>query len=126
MKEPIKYQLFWRNWFRKKELYEKINRPEIRFNAIKKYIKGNNVLDFGSGTGYFVHKLANDGFRVTGIDFFEETKIRKIKSTVLILLKSIKHLELLEFEEKFDTIIASEVLEHLSINEIYCCFKVFL
>jgi 2-polyprenyl-3-methyl-5-hydroxy-6-metoxy-1,4-benzoquinol methylase len=100
MRKSINYQLFWRKWFRKKELYEKINRPDIRLEAIKKYIKGKNVLDFGSGTGYFIYRLANEGIRVTGIDFFEETRIRKIKSTVLILLKSIKHLKLLEFEGK--------------------------
>jgi len=125
MKESINYQLFWKEWFRKKELYEKINRPDIRLEAIKKYIKGKNVLDFGSGTGYFVFRLANEGFRVTGIDFFEEEKIRKVKSKVLILLKSIKHLKLLEFEEKFDTIILSEVLEHLNMNEIYVVLRFF-
>jgi 2-polyprenyl-3-methyl-5-hydroxy-6-metoxy-1,4-benzoquinol methylase len=92
MKESINYQRFWEEWLKKKELYEKINRPDIRFEAIKKYIKGKNVLDFGSGTGYFVYRLENEGFRVTGIDFFKETKILKVKSTVLILLKSIKHL----------------------------------
>jgi 2-polyprenyl-3-methyl-5-hydroxy-6-metoxy-1,4-benzoquinol methylase len=125
MKESINYHLFWKEWFRKKELYEKINRPDIRLEAIKKYIKGKNVLDFGSGTGYFIHRLANEGIRVTGIDFFEEEKVRKVKSKVLILLKSIKHLKLLEFEEKFDTIIASEVLEHLKTNEIYVVLKFF-
>jgi len=106
-------------------LYEKINRPDIRFDAINKYIKGKNVLDFGNGAGYFVYRLTNEGFRVAGIDFSEEEKIQKVKSTVLILLKSIKHLKLLEFEEKFDIIIISEVLKHLNMNEIYVVLRFF-
>jgi 2-polyprenyl-3-methyl-5-hydroxy-6-metoxy-1,4-benzoquinol methylase len=103
---------------KKKELYERINRPDIRFEAISKYIKGTNILDFGFGTGYFINRLAAKNLHVTGIDFSPQIKIKKETRTVLISLKSIKHIKLLNFEEQFTTIIVSEVLEHLKTNEI--------
>jgi len=119
------YYLFWKKWFRRRKLYEKINRPDVRFEAIRKYVKGKNILDFGFGTGYFIRKLANEGFNVTGIDFSQNMKIKRNKSVLLILLRDIKHLNLLEFERKFDTIISSEVLEHLNKNEINKVLRFF-
>jgi len=48
---------FWGKWFKKKKLYDQINRPDARFSAIRRYIKGRNVLDFGYGTSWFIKKL---------------------------------------------------------------------
>jgi hypothetical protein len=55
---------FWREWFKKKKLYHQINRPDVRFSKIRRYIKVGNILDFGYGTGilfsyiYFKHFLS--------------------------------------------------------------------
>ena len=116
---------FWGKWFKKRKLYHQINRPDVRFPAIRRYIKGRNVLDFGYGTGWFIKKLTKEGFNVTGIEFLGSRKIQKKKNAILISLDSVKDLSNLSFEEKFDTIIASEVLEHLSKDEIDGTLKFF-
>jgi len=116
---------FWRKWLKKKKLYEQINRPDVRFLAIRKYIKGRNVLDFGYGTGWFIKKLAKEGFNITGVEFLGSRKTSKRKNITLISLNSVKDLSNLSFKEKFDTIIASEVLEHLSKGEINKALKFF-
>ena len=119
------YKGFWKKWFEEKNLYEQINRPEIRYNTIRKYIKGKNVLDFGYGTGFFIKKLLQEGFNVTGIDFFKNIKVQKRKRLTLISLRNINDLFLLSFKEKFDTIIASEVIEHLNKGETNKVLKFF-
>ena len=119
------HYLFWKKWFRRKSLYEKINRPDVRFDAVRKYIRGNNILDFGFGTGYFVSRLVNEGFKVIGIDISKDMKIERNKSMILISLKNVNYLKFLKFENKFDTIISSEVLEHLNKNELNKVLRFF-
>ena len=117
--------MFWRKWFKRKELYEKIDRTDVRFKMIRRYIKGKNILDFGFGTGYFIRKLASEGFNVTGIDFSQDMKIRKNKMALFILLKNVKCLKMLKFGWKFNTIICSGVMEYLDKNEIDQVLKFF-
>jgi 2-polyprenyl-3-methyl-5-hydroxy-6-metoxy-1,4-benzoquinol methylase len=97
----------------------------VRFSKIRRYIKGRNILDFGYGTGWFIKRLANEGFNVTGIDFIGIKKILKRRNIILISLNDIRDLNEFSFKEKFDTIIASEVLEHLTKNEIKRTLKFF-
>jgi 2-polyprenyl-3-methyl-5-hydroxy-6-metoxy-1,4-benzoquinol methylase len=121
----INYKDFWRKWLNRKKLHRQISRADVRFAAIKNNIKGNNVLDFGYGSGYFIEKLSIKGFNVTGIDFFRSRKIQKRKNITLITLNNVEDLKSLSFERKFDTIIASEILEHLNKNEINKAMKFF-
>jgi 2-polyprenyl-3-methyl-5-hydroxy-6-metoxy-1,4-benzoquinol methylase len=125
MKSVSNYRNFWRKWLKKKKLYEQINRPDVRFSTIRKYIKGRNILDFGYGTGWFVKKLAKEGFNITGVEFLGSRKISKRKNITLISLNSVKDLSNLSFEEKFDIILTSEVLEHLTKDEINKTLKFF-
>lgn len=97
----------------------------MRFSKIRRYIKGRNILDFGYGTGWFIKRLAKEGFNVTGIDFLGIKKILKRRNIILISLNDIRDLNKFSFEEKFDTIIESEVLEHLTKNEIKRTLKFF-
>jgi 2-polyprenyl-3-methyl-5-hydroxy-6-metoxy-1,4-benzoquinol methylase len=43
----------------------------VRFPAIRRYMGRENILDFEYGTGWFIERLANEGFNVTGIEFLK-------------------------------------------------------
>lgn len=84
----------------------------LRFECINKYIIGKKILDIGSSEGY-VHKLLkreNPDKRIFRID--------KKNSDFNMDLNNPKNIK-----EKFDTIIAGEIIEHLEspINFIRYC-----
>ena len=74
------------------------------------------VLDVGCGNGVISRHLGKLGFNVTGVDVSEKT-IEKARSltdlpNVVFMKKSAE--ELVASGEKYDAIVCSEVLEHLS------------
>jgi 2-polyprenyl-3-methyl-5-hydroxy-6-metoxy-1,4-benzoquinol methylase len=119
--KKIKEKEFWRKIFQRKEWYDEINKTKVRFEVIEKYVKGSLVLDFGCGTGFFIKKLIEKGLNVIGIDFYTP----KINGAKFIKIKDVKDLKKIDLKEKFDTIIASEVLEHLTNYEINKVMKFF-
>ncbi len=119
--KKIKEKEFWRKIFQRKEWYDEVNKTKVRFEVIEKYVKGPLVLDFGCGTGFFIKKLIEKGLNVIGIDFYTP----KINGAKFIKIKDVKDLKKIDLKEKFDTIIASEVLEHLTNYEINKVMKFF-
>ena len=86
---------------------------KIRFKHIQKHIKGENILDIGSREGY-LHKMivsANKNKKIFSLDNSKDSDF----SMDLDKPKKIN--------EKFDTIIAGEIIEHLEspINFIRYC-----
>jgi 2-polyprenyl-3-methyl-5-hydroxy-6-metoxy-1,4-benzoquinol methylase len=79
--------------------------------------KDGRILDVGCGNGVISRHLGRLGFNVTGVDVSEKT-IEKARSlttglpNVQFLKKSAE--ELVASGEKYDAVICSEVLEHLS------------
>ncbi len=68
----------------------------------------SKILDVGSGTGYLVNKVENQGYKnLWGVDPFIESNI--IRENVKILKKPIKELD----EDNFDYIIFNHSLEHI-------------
>ncbi len=101
--------------------YDRIaDRKRVDFisDVLKKSLpKNSNILDVGCGNGVISRHLGREGFDVTGIDVSEKTiAIAKANTVNLPQVKFIKKSaeELVEAGEKYDAIICSEVLEHLS------------
>lgn len=100
---------------------------------VKKYVIGESILDAGCGTGHTTLELLNEGYEVTAIDLSQELvdftqriiKENNYKGDVRVLdLTNAKVLG----ENKFDTIVCLDVLEHirddeLALNNLYYILK---
>lgn len=87
--------------------------------VIKKYNKGKRVLDIGSGVGTLDFYLASKGKSVTGIELSKgAVEVANKSARALNLRKSTKFIRgnfLKEtLKDKYDLVICSEVLEHLT------------
>jgi 2-polyprenyl-3-methyl-5-hydroxy-6-metoxy-1,4-benzoquinol methylase len=86
-----------------------------KIKLIKKYKKKGSVLDFGSGTGYFLNKINQAGYSSLGVEPNERAKLIAIKSHALTIKSSLKEIDL---ESKFDVITCWHVIEHVhELNE---------
>jgi len=93
---------------------------KTREEEILEWVKGPNVLDVGctdhvvrGGSVYWLHKYLSDNFPDTvGIDISEENlqRMRSIGYKNLFNMDA----ESFSFDQSFDTIVAGELIEHLS------------
>lgn len=98
------------------------------YHLILKRIKGNNVLDIGSGNGFLINLLEKNGRETVGVEPNQElVEMAKEQFPKLTLLcSSVK--ELNKIGNKFSTITMIDVLEHieddgLQIQQIYQLLK---
>lgn len=93
---------FWKKQ-KNKDFSGEIRAKEL-FKVSKKYIKGK-VLDVGAGSGALIKRIPNS----VGVDLVARQEVNVLKGNVTNL----------EFEDNsFDTIFATEILEHLSDNDL--------
>ncbi len=93
-----------------------------------KFLEGIECIDIGCGGGILSERLSRLGARVTGIDASESSinvaKEHSFKSRLEIDYKCLTTSELLrskkdKFLNKFDIVIASEVIEHVNERKIF-------
>lgn len=90
---------------------------------IRRYkIKKKMILDIGCGVGSVDFYLAEEGNRVVGIDISKNAINSAIKTAKVLKKMSnpkfiVGDIEKLNFKNKFDVVICSEVLEHLDDDE---------
>ena len=93
-----------------------------------KFLDGLECLDIGCGGGILSERLSRLGARVTGIDASENSinvaKQHSIKSRLKINYRCITTTDLLKNEKekflnKFDIVIASEVIEHVNERKVF-------
>ena len=96
--------------------------------AETKFLDGLECLDIGCGGGILSERLSRLGARVTGIDASESSinvaKQHSIKSRLEINYRCITTTDLLKNEKKkflnkFDIVIASEVIEHVNERKVF-------
>ena len=97
-------------------------------NSDAKFLEGIECIDIGCGGGILSERLSRLGARVTGIDASESSinvaKEHSFKSRLEIDYKCLTTSELLrskkdKFLNKFDIVIASEVIEHVNERKIF-------
>ena len=93
-----------------------------------KFLDGLECLDIGCGGGILSERLSRLGARVTGIDASESSinvaKQHSIKSRLKINYRCITTTDLLKngkekYLNKFDIVIASEVIEHVNERKVF-------
>lgn len=86
----------------------------IKDHFEKDTLKDLNILDVGCGGGLICESLARLGVRVTGVDLSEEAiQVAKDHAKEGDLDIAYKVSSLSDIQEKFDVVIASEVIEHV-------------
>jgi len=92
----------------------------LRKLIAKKY-KGKSLLDIGCGTGFFSYEGIKKGFKVMAIDierkFLKKTK-ETCKNNKLLTTMQLDGKRIDKIKEKFDTIIAIDVLEHIQEDKL--------
>jgi len=89
---------------------------------INKYVKKKGrLLDYGCGTGYFLHRANKNGWDVIGVEPNKEAAVLASKNDSFKIFKSA---EQLADENKFDAITMFHVLEH--IHELTFTLKILL
>jgi 2-polyprenyl-3-methyl-5-hydroxy-6-metoxy-1,4-benzoquinol methylase len=89
----------------------------------KKYVVGKYILDAGCGTGHTTLELLNDGYEVTAIDIsqelvdFTQRIIKENNYMGNVYALDLTNAKVLG-ENKFDTIICLDVLEHIRDDEL--------
>ena len=104
------------------------NRIVNNENTETKFLDDLECLDIGCGGGILSERLSRLGARVTGIDASESSinvaKQHSIKSRLEINYRCITTTDLLKNEKekflnKFDIVIASEVIEHVNERKVF-------
>jgi 2-polyprenyl-3-methyl-5-hydroxy-6-metoxy-1,4-benzoquinol methylase len=92
-----------------------------RLNFIKGVLKqhthpGANILDVGCGNGVITRQLGKEGYKVLGIDISKKAieKANALNMYSNVQFENISAENLVATEEKYDAIVCSEVLEHLT------------
>lgn len=92
------------------------------FKVIKKYLRGNEVLEIGCGAGSNSFFIASKGLKVTAIDISKKAVDKCIESSKFLKLQHLTnfiHSDFLQYttNKRFDSIVCYEVLEHLENDE---------
>jgi len=94
------------------------------YNFCIPYVRNKTVLDFGSGSGYGTHLIANQCAHVTGIDISDEAvdfanTRYKASNLEYIKINKIETAPLPFADSSFDTVISFQVIEHIHRVDLY-------
>jgi SAM-dependent methyltransferase len=106
-------------------------RLDLIARTVRRHISSGRVLDVGLGDGYLIDRLAGRGYEVHGLDF-SAVNVEKLRGrfppTVRLAVGNI--IDAPYSDGRFDAVVASEVLEHLSdsdlfagVRELHRCLK---
>ncbi|MBI4039603.1 class I SAM-dependent methyltransferase [Candidatus Daviesbacteria bacterium] len=93
-----------------------INIFNKRYNFVAKYKKGGSVLDVGSSTGTFLKIFQEHGWRTKGVESSEKA-CQLARSAGLDVIN--QEFEQIDFDQDFDVVCASHILEHVADPGIF-------
>jgi len=112
---------FWDQISQEPEKYFTYQFGDKIVKGLAKHVSPNGqVLDYGCGTGFLLHHLANEGFRVFGTD--ASPKSVEFVNHKFAAIPRFGGAKLLEEQlvsgERFDAVFIVEVIEHLDDNNL--------
>jgi O-antigen biosynthesis protein len=92
-----------------------LDSDSVHADVVKLVDEGSRVLELGPATGYMTHAFAERGCTVVGIELDPEMALKAEQFTERMIVGDIDRLDLDEElgAERFDAIVAADVLEHL-------------
>ncbi len=93
-------------------IWKRLAKSLIKFNTdCIPEIKSGRLLEIGCASGSFLHKMANQGWQVEGIEFSETAAEAARSSGYSVKTGSVESVS--DFDETFDLIVGWMVVEHL-------------
>ncbi len=89
-----------------------------KLGLIKKHAKGNRLLDIGSGSGYFIHFMKQNGLAVAGVEISDKA-VALCKKKFGITAYSPSQFLNNEISEQFDIATMWHVFEHVYSYDEY-------
>jgi 2-polyprenyl-3-methyl-5-hydroxy-6-metoxy-1,4-benzoquinol methylase len=92
-----------------------LDSDSVHADVVKLVDEGSRVLELGPATGYMTHAFSERGCTVVGIELDPEMAVKAEQFTERMIVGDIDQLDLDKElgEERFDAIVAADVLEHL-------------
>ncbi|MBV1898679.1 MAG: class I SAM-dependent methyltransferase [Cycloclasticus sp.] len=96
---------------------------DLSMRHLNRVEKGQVLLDFGCGNGDFLRRAREVGWEVRGVDFDQKAVKQAREGGLDVRVGGVEVID--EFEEKFDVISLSHVLEHVhdSVGLLEHCFR---
>ncbi|MDC0861309.1 bifunctional 2-polyprenyl-6-hydroxyphenol methylase/3-demethylubiquinol 3-O-methyltransferase UbiG [Alphaproteobacteria bacterium] len=104
--EPLRLMMPIRHQYMKKIIANNNN------NNFKEYFMGKKILDIGTGTGEFLSLFTQYNTDCTGIDSYDNFKIKKNEKINLLKIDLFDYFKK-NTKKKFDVIFCFEVIEHI-------------
>jgi SAM-dependent methyltransferase len=96
------------------------NRYKVNLECVNRFAVGKRVLEIGSVPCHFTALLATSGYKVTGVDPEPERSQKLIQQFSLDVIKRDIEIESFPFDDNsFETIVFSEVIEHMYVNPLH-------
>lgn len=92
-----------------------------RYSYALKFCKGKKVLDVGTGFGFGAKFIAeNGGKEVLGIDYNSDVVSIALKTNAAknLAFRNLNAFEIKNIKEKFDIVMAFEIIEHLPVDRV--------
>ncbi len=110
--EPLRLMMPIRHQYIKKIITNNGN------NNFEEYFMGKKILDIGTGTGEFLSLFTQFNTKCTGIDSYDNFKVKKNEKINLLKIDLFDYFKK-NTKKKFDVIFCFEVIEHIEDKSIF-------
>ena len=125
--DKCKYADYYKEEYYKSSLYDYTSYRLERIVALARPVEGKRILDLGCGPGGIAVRCALKGAEVIGIDVSEDalrlSAQRAARSNAKLLLFEFDGKEIPFVDSAFDSIILSDVVEHVDDQTLNCLLK---